>query len=334
MIYDIELNSVAHYPTAGLMELAPLIEDAGFGAFWRGEANNADAMVALSGLAARTRTLKVGTAITHIYGRSPVSLGIQAATLQDLSNGRLLLGLGAANKAIAGWHGSTFDRPLRRIREYMEIVRRVAAGERVEYEGQIYTTGKRFQLSWKPSHPSLPIYLAGLGPKMTRLAGEIADGVCINMGIPAKISEIAEHVRTGAASAGRDSSQLGIMAKVRVSLHPDRTVARARLRQILAFYNIADHYSNMLKECGFEPEVNAIQSAFQKGGMKAAVESLTDDYMDKLPVIPATSIEEIRDRLAPFVEAGVTRLSITYVPTVEPVIEDARRFMEAWRKTS
>ena len=334
MVYDIELNSVAHYPADGLLELAPLVEDAGFGTFWKGESNSTDPLVVMSGMAARTKTLKVGSAIYHIYGRSPVTMGIQAATLQDLSNGRLMLGLGVANKTIAAWHGGVFDRPLRRIREYVEIVRKVAAGERVEYAGEKYSTGKRFQLSWKPRHPALTVFLAGLGPKMTRLVGEIAEGVCINMGIPSKIREIAGRVRQGAADAGRDPDKVEIMAKVRVSVHPDRAVARKRLRQVLTFYNIADHYSTMLKDCGFEPEVTAIQEAFRANGFKAAVQALTDDYMDKLPVIPATSVEEVRDRLGPIREAGVTRLSIPYVPCSEPAIDDARRFLEEWTRTA
>ena len=114
MIYDIELNSAAHYPVAGIVELSPLIEQAGFGAFWKGESNSTDPLVLISGIAARTRTLKLGTAIYHIYGRSAVTLGIQSATLQDLSGGRLLLGLGVANKTIAAWHGGTFDRQIGR----------------------------------------------------------------------------------------------------------------------------------------------------------------------------------------------------------------------------
>ena len=164
MIYDVEINSAAHYPAA---EVPGLIE------YWPSKSASAP-----SGKANRTaptpsscsrrwraepKKIKLGTAIYHIYGRSPVTLGIQAATLQDLSGGRLLLGLGVANKAIAGWHGGVFDRPLKRAREYIDIVRKVAAGERVEYEGEIYSTGKRFQLSWKPSHPNVPVYLAGLG---------------------------------------------------------------------------------------------------------------------------------------------------------------------------
>src|SRR5437764_11233768 len=210
MHYVIELNSAAHYPVGGIVDLSPAIEQAGFGAFWKGESNSTDPLVLLSAIAARTKTLKLGTAIYHIYGRSAVTLGIQSATLQDLSDGRLLLGLGVANKTIAAWHGGTFDRPLRRAREYIDIVRRTAAGERVEYQGEIYSTGQRFQLSWKPSHPAFPIYLAGLGPQMTNLVGKISDGVFINMAIPATIRDIAARVREGAVGAGRDPNKIEI----------------------------------------------------------------------------------------------------------------------------
>src|SRR3989441_7080552 len=239
VIYDIEVNSAAHYPVAGIVELSPLIEQAGFGAFWKGESNSTDPLVLLSGIAARTRKLNLGTAIYHIYGRSAVTLGIQSATLQDLSGGRLLLGLGVANKTIAAWHSGTFDRPLRRAREYIEIVRKTAAGERVEYQGEIYSTGQRFQLSWKPSHPTFPIYLAGLGPQMTRLVGQISDGVFINMATPATIREIASRVRAGAVQAGRQPSKVQIIAEIRAAAHPDRAEARSRLRQVLKIFNIA-----------------------------------------------------------------------------------------------
>ena len=333
MQYDIELNSAAHYPVKGIVDLSPAIEQAGFGAFWKGESNSTDPLVLLSAIAARTSTLKLGTAIYHIYGRSAVTLGIQSATLQDLSGGRLLLGLGVANKTIAAWHSGVFDRPLRRAREYIEIVKKTAAGERVEYEGEIYNTGKRFQLSWQPTYPQFPVYLAGLGPQMTKLVGKISDGVFINMGTPATIREIAKHVREGAAEAGRDPNSLEIIAKVRCSLNPDRAVARSKLRQVLTFYNIADHYKDMLIASGFEPEVTRIQDAFRSGGFKAAAQHMTDEYMDKLPVIPGTSIREIKERLEPFREAGVTRLVVPYVPVSEPVIDDARRFVDAWAKS-
>jgi alkanesulfonate monooxygenase SsuD/methylene tetrahydromethanopterin reductase-like flavin-dependent oxidoreductase (luciferase family) len=330
--YDIEINSAAHYPAADVVELVERAEGAGFAAFWKGESNSTDPMVLISAAASRTKTIKLGTAIYHIYGRSPVTMGLQAATLQDLSGGRVLLGIGVANKAIASWHGGVFDRPLRRAREYIEIVREVVAGERVEYEGQIYSTGKRFQLSWKPTFKEVPIYLAGLGPQMTNLAGKISDGVFINMATPDKIREIASRVQAGARDAGRDPESIEIIGKVRVSLNPDRSVARTRLRQALTFYNIADHYSDMLRGQGFQADVDGVQDAFKRGGFKAAMASLTDEYMDRLPVIPATSAREIKDRLVPFLEAGCTRMVVPYVPCTEPAAEDARSFLDAWEK--
>ncbi len=329
-VFDIELNSAAHYPARGVVELSPLVEAAGFGAIWKGESNSTDPLVLLSGIAARTTTLGLGTAVYHIHGRSAVTLGIQAATLQDLSGGRLLLGLGVANATIAAWHGSVHDRPLRRIREYVDILRNAAAGERVEYQGDVYSTGKRFQLSWKPSHPRFPVIFAGLGPQMTRLAGTISDGVMINMGVPAKIREIGDRVRGAAREAGRQAGDVTIIAKVRVSVNPDRAKARQHIRQVATFYNIADHYKDMLIASGFEPEVTAIQEAFRRGGFKAATEALTDAYLDRLPVIPATSVGEVKERLRPFAEAGTDRLIVPYVPSTGDVIGEAKTFIGGW----
>jgi alkanesulfonate monooxygenase SsuD/methylene tetrahydromethanopterin reductase-like flavin-dependent oxidoreductase (luciferase family) len=137
-------------------------------------------------------------------------------------------------------------------------------------------------------------------------------------------------VREGAIEAGRDPRKIEIIAKSRVSLHPDKNLARSKLRQVLTFYNIADHYSDMLRGMGFEKEVKEIHEAFQKGGFKAAMGALTDEYMDKLPVVPASDVREIKEKMKAFEEAGVTRMVIPYVPVTEPVVEDARRFLEAW----
>ena len=140
MHYDIELNSAAHYPVARNRRIVAADRAGRLRRLLEGRIEQHRPARADLGDCARARSkLKLGTAIYHIYGRSPVTLGIQSATLQDLSGGRLLLGLGVANKTIAAWHSGVFDRPLRRAREYIEIVRKIAAGERVEYEGEIYT---------------------------------------------------------------------------------------------------------------------------------------------------------------------------------------------------
>ncbi len=330
MRYDIELNSAAHYPAREVVRLAGLAEQAGFGALWKGESNSTDPLVLLSAVASRTERLLLGTAIYHVHGRSPVTLGIQAATLQDLSGGRFLLGLGAGNQTIAGWHGRVLEKPLGQVREYIEVVRQVAAGERVEYRGRHYHTGERFRLAWRPRYGPPPVYVAALGPKMAQLAGSVGDGVLINMALPGKIREIAENVRRGAKEAGKDPAKVEIIAKVRVSVHRNERLARQRLRQVLTFYNLAEYYSDMLRGMGFEREVERVHQAFREGGFKAAQEAITDDYFDRLPVVAATSVEEVRERLRPFEGAGVTRLIIPYVPAEEPPEEDAARFLQAW----
>ncbi len=329
MRWDVEFNSGAFYPASAAVRLAEIAEERGFDAVWKGESNSTDPLVLLSAMASRTSRIKLGTAIYHVYGRSPVTLGIQAATLNDLSDGRLLLGLGVANKTIAGWHQGTFDRPLRRVREYVEVVRQVASGERVQYDGEIYPT-RGFKLSWRPSHPSLRIYYAGLGEQMTRLAGKIADGIILNLANPAKIREIVANVRAGAIQARRDPGAIEYCVKVRCAINPDRELARRKLKQVLTFYSLADHYKDMVADMGFAQGSARIRAAYETGGFKAAAAAVPDEMLDGLPTIAATSAEEVRERVTPYVEAGATRLVIPYVPCTDDVVDEAERFLRAW----
>ncbi len=340
MNYDVEFNSGAFYPAAGTVQLAQIAEDKGFDAVWKGESNSTDPLVLLSAMAARTQRIKLGTAIYHIYGRSPVTLGIQAATLQDLSEGRLLLGLGVANQPIASWHAGTFDKPIRRIREYADIVRQVATGERTEYHGEIYETSA-FKLSWRPSYPHVPIFFAGLGEQMTRLAGRQADGVVVNMANPPMIREIVKRVSQGATDAGRDPSQLEYVIKVRVCMNADREKAKAKLKQVLTFYMLAggegEGYNALFTSMGFGDEARGVREAYEKGGFRAGQAAIPDTMLDgdanrpPVPMVAATSIEEVRDRLAPYTEAGATRLVIPYVPTTDDAVAESRQFLESWR---
>jgi alkanesulfonate monooxygenase SsuD/methylene tetrahydromethanopterin reductase-like flavin-dependent oxidoreductase (luciferase family) len=330
MQFDVEFNSGAFYPAAGTVELAEVAEERGFGAVWKGESNSTDPLVLLSAMAARTRTIRLGTAIYHVFGRSPVSMGIQAATLNDLSGGRLLLGLGVANRTIAGWHGGTFERPLRLIREYTEITRAVARGERVEYQGEIFKPGP-FKLSWRPSHPELTVYFAGLGQQMTHLAGRVAEGIVVNMANPAMVRTIVGNVRAGAEQAGRDPARVEMIVKVRVCVNPDRERAVARLKQVLTFYNVADHYRDMIASMGFAEESARIREAYRSGGFKAAQACITDAMVDGLPTVAARSADEVRERVQPYIEAGATRILIPYVPIGEDAVGETRAFLEAWR---
>jgi alkanesulfonate monooxygenase SsuD/methylene tetrahydromethanopterin reductase-like flavin-dependent oxidoreductase (luciferase family) len=322
MIYDLELNAASHYPPRGIVDLGPAIERAGFQAFWKGEADSPDPYALLAGLAVTTRSLVLGTAIVHVHARSAVTLAVQTATLQEISGGRFWLGVGVANQRIASWHGARLERPLETARRYLERTRRVAAGE---------TDETSFVLGWKPRHPRFPTFLAALGPKMSRLSGEVADGAIVNMATAEKLAEIVRLVREGARTAGKDESSVQVIAKVRVSLDPDRDRARARLRKLAALYTVADHYRDMLAASGFEAEVSKASAAAAEGGLRSATHAITDDYLDRLPLLAATSIEEVVDRLRPFEASGVTRIIVPYVAATDATLDEAKRFLEAWR---
>lgn len=327
--YDLDLDSGVLFSTAGMIDVVQRAEARGFDAVWKGESNSADPIVSLSALAVHTKTIKLGTAVYHVFGRSPVTLGIQAATLQDLCGGRLILGLGVSNKTIASWHSMTFDRPLRRLREYAEVTRAVARGERVEYDGEIYPTPP-FKLSWRPSYPELPIIFAGLGEQMTRLAGRYADGIMVNMANPPLLRDIVSRVRAAAAEAGRDPNGLDYVAKVRICIHPDREVAKAKLKGVLAFYNLAEFYRDMIGQMGFEKESESIRETYRSGGFRAAQGAVPDLLVEQLPTIAATSIEEARERIQPYLDAGITRLIIPYLPATDDTAADMKAFLDSW----
>ena len=269
MKIDIEFNSGAQLPMDAIPELARLAEEHGFDCAWGGEANNKDPTVMLSAIAAATTRLKVGSAIYHILGRTPVTLALQAAGLDELSGGRFLLGIGSSNPTIAKWHGQTLDHPLGRVHEYIEIVRAALRGEKLSYAGK-YFTAQNFKMAFKPSGRTLPIYLAAFGSQMTRLAGRITDGVLINMANPTEVRRIADEVRAGAAEAGKDPAKMEIICKIRCSIAPNYNVAREALSHALTYYALADYYRDLLGRMGFASEVDAMRAAWKSGGFHAA----------------------------------------------------------------
>jgi alkanesulfonate monooxygenase SsuD/methylene tetrahydromethanopterin reductase-like flavin-dependent oxidoreductase (luciferase family) len=327
--YDLDFDSGVIYPGLSIVDLARCAEDSGFDAVWKGESNSADPIVSLAAIATGTRTVKLGTGVYHIFGRSPVTLGIQAATLNDLSDGRLVLGLGISNRTIAAWHGATFDRPVRRIREYAEVVRRVASGQRADGDQELYQA-PGFKLSWTPQHPSITCYFAALGEQMTRVTGAHADGVMVNMANPSTLRDIVLRVRKGAEGAGRDPDTLEYAAKVRVCIHPDRDVAVARLKSVLAFYNIAEFYRDMIASMGFAEESASIRAEYQQAGFRAAQAAVPDTLVEGLPTIAAATVEETMDRLQPYLETGITRLIIPFLPATDDAVGETRRLIESW----
>ncbi|HEX9446219.1 MAG TPA: LLM class flavin-dependent oxidoreductase [Candidatus Binatia bacterium] len=332
MKIDIEFNSGAQLPMDAIPELSRMAEAAGFGCAWGGEANNKDPTVMLSAVAAVTSRMQIGSAVYHILGRTPATLALQTAGLDELSQGRFLLGLGVSNPTIAGWHGLPSDRPLARVKEYLEIVQRAMNGEKLDYTGEFYSS-RGFKLAFKASGRKIPVYLAAFGPKMTELAGRLTDGVLINMANPPEIRRIAEQARAGAQAAGKDPDKIEIICKVRCSIAPDRTVAREALSHALTYYALADYYRNLLTRMGFGEEIEAMRAAWKSGGFHAARRLITDRLFEGLPMVAATSVEEVREKIAPYAEAGATRMILPYVAQSEDIVGELKNFIAVWGKS-
>jgi 5,10-methylenetetrahydromethanopterin reductase len=329
MKIDIEFNSGAQLPMAAIPELARLAEEHGFDCAWGGEANNKDPTVMLSAIAAVTKRLKIGSAIYHILGRTPATLALQAAGLDELSSGRFLLGIGSSNPTIAKWHGQTFDHPLGRVQEYTEIVRAALRGEKLDFTGK-YFTAQNFKMAFKPSGRTMPIYLAAFGPQMTRLAGRITDGVLINMANPTEIRRIADEVRAGALEAGKDPAQMEVICKIRCSIAPNYHVAREALSHALTYYALADYYRNLLGRMGFASEVEAMRAAWKSGGFHAARKLITDEMFRSLPMVAATSAPEVVEQIKPYAEAGATRIILPYVAASDDIVGELKSFISYW----
>lgn len=329
MKIDIEFNSGAQLPMDAIPGLAGLAESHGFDCAWGGEANNKDPTVMLAAIAAVTKRLRVGSAVYHILGRTPATLALQAAALDELSGGRFLLGIGSSNPTIAKWHGQSLDHPLGRVREYVEIVRAAMRGEKLSYSGA-YFSAHNFKIAFKPSPRVVPIYLAAFGPKMTRLAGSISDGVLINMANPAEIRRIAEEARAGAKETGKDPAALEIICKIRCSIAASHGVAREALSHALAYYALADYYRDLLGRMGFGNEVEAMRIAWRAGGFHAARRLITDQMFEALPLVAATSAAEVVEQIKPYAVAGATRIILPYVAASNDVVGEMKNFIEYW----
>jgi alkanesulfonate monooxygenase SsuD/methylene tetrahydromethanopterin reductase-like flavin-dependent oxidoreductase (luciferase family) len=245
-----------------------------------------DSITLLTGYAGRTSRVKLGTGVIPIYARTVCNMAQSFATLDDLSGGRAICGLGVSHKPVVEhWFGQTIDKPLAEIREYVAIVRAIWRGEDPP-PGEKFRTA--FHLSgWEP-RPDIPIYLAGLSPGMLRLAGEIADGVVLWLCNPNYIRDVVvPTVREGRAKAGRDTDAFEIVAAVPSAVTEEPESARERLRQELIPYFNLPYYRAMLERSGLDPDAGA-----------------TDDFIDLLGAIG--SADEARASVRRYAEAGTT----------------------------
>jgi F420-dependent oxidoreductase-like protein len=313
-----------------LLELAREAERLGYDSAWAAEAWGVDAVTPLAWLGALTERIKLGTAIMQLPGRSPANAAMTAATLDLLSGGRFLLGLGTSGpQVVEGWHGQEWGKPLGKTREYVEIVRAALRRERLEHHGAHYDIpvqggtglGKPLRLMVRPLRAEIPIYLAALGPKSVELAFEIADGWLPIFWSPEQARSVFPLDR---ARPGFD-----VAPCVPAVLTDDVESGRAALKEYYAFYvggmgaRGRNFYNDLFARYGYEAEARTIQELFLGGNQREAVTHVPDAFVDEVALVG--SKERIGDRLAAWRESGATTLLISTrdVKTLRGVAEAA-----------
>ena len=296
-------------------------ERLGADSVWVPEAWGQDALTPLAYLAARTSTIRLGSGIVQIGARSPANLAMAALSLQALSGGRFLLGLGTSGpQVMEGWHGVRFPSPLAATRETIDIVRRVAAGERLEYHGRVYDLplpggpGRAIR-SMLPPAP-VPIYVAALGPKNLALTGELADGWIGNAFIPEYAAEaFLPFLEEGVARAGsgsRSLADLDLLIPVAVEFTDDVDEAAARHAGGYAFTIGAmgsketNFYNAAFARQGFADDVAAVQDLWLAGRREEAAARVPRDIGLKTNLLGTPAM--VKERLRLYRRAGITTL--------------------------
>ena len=329
------------------MELILEAERLGYDSAWTSEAWGSDAVSPAAWVLAKTSKIKVGTGIMQMSARTPSCTAMSAMSMQAMSGGRFLLGLGPSGpQVIEGWHGEVFGKPLKRTREYIDIIRQIFAREKpLEFQGEFYqipntgpgTTGlgKALKTIMHPDPNALKIYTGSFAPAGLRTAGAVADGVQPIFMIPEKTGLVREHVEEGRTKAGKstDLSDFDIAPFVRIQMGDDLQACRDAIKQEMAFYiggmgaRNKNFYNDYTKRLGYEDAAVKIQDAFLGGQRKEAVAAVPDSLIDETALVG--SADRIKARLKDWKEAakdhsvGSLLIGIRDVETLRVVAEGA-----------
>ncbi len=306
----------------------------GYHSIWTAEAYGSDAVTTLTWVAAKTERIKVGTGIMQMTARVPAMTAMTAATIDLLTGGRMLLGLGVSGpQVVEGWHGVPYGKPLGRTREYIEIVRTILKREvPLEHHGEHYDIptrsgsglGKPLRLITHPLRSDIPIYLAAIGPKNVALSAEIADGWLPFLISPERMSIYREWLDEGFAKAGggKDLSNFDIAPSVTVVLGDDVDACRNTVKPFIALYvggmgaREKNFYFNLACRYGYEAEAVKIQDLFLSGRKAEAIATVPDALVDEVALCGPR--ERIAERLEAWKASGIPTL-ICAGPNLESV---------------
>ncbi|GGN87021.1 TIGR04024 family LLM class F420-dependent oxidoreductase [Haloarcula pellucida] len=317
-VRDIYLPVAAQPSVDALVGMSQLAEDAGYERVWLPETWGRDAVTTLTSIAEHTDGVGIGTSVMNVYFRSPTLIGQTAVTLQEVSEGRLRMGVGPSGPiVIEGWHGVDFERPLRRTRETIEVVKQVLDGETVNYDGDIFQLSG-FRLRCDPPDPVPPVDAGGLGPKSVELAGRFADGWHALLMTRAGLRDRLEDFEGGTALGDRNREDQRVTLSLPCCALDDRERARDLTRQHVAFYigGMGTYYRDALARQGYEDTAYEVAEKWASGEQAAATDAIGDDLLDAIAV--AGTPEECREQIGRFESlSGVDALNVSFPRAAE-----------------
>ncbi len=323
---------------ANQLDIAQTAESLGYDSIWTAEAYGSDAATVLAWLAAGTSRIKLGSGIFQIPARSAAMTAMTAATIDNLSGGRMMLGLGTSGPQVSeGFHGVRFGKQLQRTREYVAVVRLALARQKIEFHGETLELplpdgpGKVLKLTIRPVQEKIPIFLAVLGPKNVALAGEIADGWLPVFFSPEHTRTLRGPLEEGAARVGRSLDGFRVCPSVNVMISDDLESARNAMRPILALYvggmgsREQNFYNRLVSSYGFEDEARKVQELYLAGQKTEAMLALPDELIDLVSIVgpPARA----KDRIRAFRDAGVDTLIVWPVMPDQEVRKEQLRLI-------
>jgi probable F420-dependent oxidoreductase len=293
-----------------IVECVRLAEDLGYESAWMAEGHAGDQFAILGACAVRTTRIKLGTAISSVFVRSAPTIAMAAATVDQLSGGRLILGLGSSHKVqVEGEHGIPFTQPIPRLRDTVAVVRGLLRDGVVSYRGEVLSI-ERFELWFRPLRTEMPIYLAALFPALLQIAGEIAQGILLTYPTLQSGTRAVENVAIGARRVDRKPEEVEIASLLPCQVADNAAEARDRLRPGLAFYvGFFPRYNRLLAEAGFADAVAQVKAAWDRGDHDEAARLVPDALIDAVAL--AGTADACREKIERYRASGIALPIIT-----------------------
>ena len=288
-----------------VLECSKIISSTNIDSIWIPETWGMENFSMLSAVSGKTTTQKIGSSIINIYSRSPSTIAMGAMTVDSISKGRLILGLGTSSIPIVeDYHGAIFEKPVQRMKEYVEIIRLILSGKPINYSGKIFNL-KNFTSLIKPQRTNIPIYLAAINQKMVNLTWSIGDGVIFYL---RPMEEMKQTI-----SKMQAKKNIDVACQIITCVSEDSDNAILRAKKTLAFYiSVGKIYREFLENNGFKNETNNIFNEFKKSGFTSNHELVTNSMLDSLCI--SGTPEESKNKLQNFIDAGIDLPIIQFNP--------------------